>query len=92
MDVESGGADAYIYLTLAHLFSSFLTHSIGTGYLPSPLFIETIYIFSNDSTILKMQFQSQLLALLPFLAELTSAHPVTAVSFHPAVLLDMRGS
>jgi hypothetical protein len=30
-----------------------------------------------------MQYQLQLLALLPFLAELISAHPVSAVSFYP---------
>ena len=31
-----------------------------------------------------MQYQIQLLALLPFLVELISAHPVTAVSSVPA--------
>jgi hypothetical protein len=39
-----------------------------------------------------MQYQSQLLALLPFLVELTSAHPVAAVSLSLSpedILLDI---
>jgi hypothetical protein len=51
-----------------------------------------ICIHSNVSTTIKMQYQSQLLALLPFLVELTSAHPVTAVSLSLSpedILLDI---
>jgi hypothetical protein len=78
------------YSTLVLILISFNRYWLPSIPPNSKNTFANICIHSNDD--IKMQYQSQLLALLPFLVELTSAHPVTAVSLSLSpedILLDI---